>query len=365
MSDTLYTAVRAVVPWSAAPVVRRWLAAAPRRRWEPWRDWAVIALVNHLLLTAVVLLHPHGLLLVLAAVPVSVGFATGTLTVLHDAGHRMFSSRSWPNMLAVQTSTPAGLWVSHWTRKHRMHHKLSQVYPFDESTRPSAMVRLHPAAPSKRWQRGQHLYVWPLYGLVWLGEIRSQLRYLRTGEIPGMQPQPRRERIASFVTEKGLWLLVLLPYAWLLGVGSLTILLVAVETFASLITAVVLVVGHINEGLVPGTEPPGRTWATYLVRTTASFSTDSTLMRWLTGGMTHHLAHHLRPVAVRSELPALHKTVVRDVVLSTGVPLAEYRTFPAAVAGHWRRLRELGRPDAPVTPVCTAGVVGRADESVA
>ncbi len=347
MTDTLYTTAGAAVPLPPARSARRWLTALPRRRWEPWRDWAVITVVNHLMLLTVALLHPHGLLLIAAAVPVSVGFAIGTVTVLHDAGHRMFSARTWPNVLAVQTSTPAGLWAGHWTLKHRMHHKLSQVYPFDEATRSSAMVRLHPAAPSNSWQRWQHLYVWPLYGLVWVGEIRSQLRFLRNGEITGMQSPPSaRSRTVSFAAEKALWLLILLPYAWLLGVGSLTILLVAVETFASLIAAVVLVVGHINEGLLPGTEPPGRAWAAYLVRTTVSFSTDSTLMRWLTGGMTHHLAHHLRPVAVRSELPALHRTVVRDVVVATGVPLAEYRTMRAAIAGHWRRLRELGRPDA-------------------
>jgi len=46
----------------------------------------VITVVNHLMLLTVALLHPHGLLLIAAAVPVSVGFAIGTVTVLHDAG---------------------------------------------------------------------------------------------------------------------------------------------------------------------------------------------------------------------------------------------------------------------------------------
>ncbi len=349
MTDVLYTPLR-VAPAAPLPLearrVRRWFTTLPRRRWEPWRDWALITLVNHALLLAVALLQPRGLLLVLAAVPVSVGFATGTLTVLHDAGHRMFSTRSWPNVFAVQTSTPAGLWVSHWTLKHRVHHKLSQVYPTDEATRASSMVRLHPDAPGNRWQRAQHLYTWPLYGLAWAGELRSQLRYLRTGEVTGSETPPGAKRLASFVAEKGLCLLVLAPYVLLLGVGRMALLLLVVETLASLFAAVVLVVGHINEGLTPGSEPPGRAWAAYLVRTTASFSTDSKAMRWLTGGMTHHLAHHLRPVAVRSELPRLHETVVRDVVASTGLHHVEFPSLHTAVAGHWRRLRELGRPDA-------------------
>lgn len=349
---------------SAKPrALSRRLSDLPRSRWEPWRDWAVIALINHALLLSVALLHPRGLLLVAAAIPVSIGLTIGTLTVLHDAGHRMFSARAWPNVLAVQTSTPAGLWVSHWTLKHRVHHKFSQVYPLDESTRSSSLVRLHPAAPSKRWQRGQHIYAWPLYGLAWLGELRSQLRYLRTGDVPGAETPPRPARAASFVLEKGLCLLVLLPYAWLLGVGSLAILLAVAETVGSLIAAVILLVGHVSDQLAPSTETCGASWGVNLVRTTASFSTESTMTRWLTGGLTHHLAHHLRPVAVRSELPRVHRTTVRELAATTGIAVVEYATLRQAAAAHWRRLRALGQPDlVPLRAVTAGGSPGRADE---
>jgi len=330
-----------------------WLSAVPRRRWEPWRDWAVIGVLTHAVLVATAATRPHGVWLVLAGVALSVCFAVGTITVLHDAGHRMFSAREWPNVLAVQTATPAGLWVGHWTVKHRVHHKLSQVYPVDEATRSSALVRLHPAAASNRWQRGQHVYAWALYGLVWLGELRSQLRYVRNGEVAGSAaPPPLHRRLWSFSAEKAMWLLVLAPYTWWLGWGPMAVLLVIAETLASMMTAVILVVGHINEGLTPTTESLGEPWAVNLVRTTVSFSTSNPLMRWLSGGMTHHLAHHLRPVAVRSELPRLHATVVRDVVAGSGVPLVEYGTLMQAVAGHYRRLRQLGRP---ASAPCVAG----------
>jgi linoleoyl-CoA desaturase len=326
-----------------------------RTTWEPWRDWAVIALANHAMLLTIALLHLHGVDLLVASVPLAVGFAVGTLTVLHDAGHRMFGRRSLPNVLAVQTSTPLGLWVGHWTRKHRVHHKLSQVYPLDEATRSSAMVRFHPGAPRRAAHQWQHIYTWFLYGLAWMGELRSQLTYLRTGIVTGDGVTPAGERARSFVLEKLLCAAVLLPYALLLGVGRLGILLVASMTVASVLTAIALVVGHINEDLDPPCVPPGRDWFPHLMRTTASFSTDSTLMRYLTGGMTHHLVHHLRPLALRSEFPALHRTLVPDVVASTGLPHAEYATLSGAVAGHWRRLRELGQPDRVPVP-CAARI---------
>jgi len=344
---------------------RRLLSAVPRRRWEPWRDWAVIALANHAVLVAVAVLHPGTRLLLLAGLPLGLGFAVGTLTVLHDAGHRMYSPRLWPNAVAVQTSTPGGLWAGHWTLKHKIHHKLSQVYPYDEATRSSSLVRLHPAATSNRWQRQQHVYAWGLYGLAWVGELRSQLRFLRDGQIAETPTVPARWRLGSFAAEKVLCALVLLPYALVIGVGRLGLLLVVAETAASVIAAVVLVVGHINVTLEPLAVPPrGAAWTANLMRSTASFSTGNRWARWLTGGMTHHLAHHLRPVAVRSELPVLHATVVQDAGRQTGLPVVEFATFGSAVAGHWRRLRELGRP-----PVVAAGATAaravRVDELVA
>jgi linoleoyl-CoA desaturase len=319
--------------------------AARGRPLEPWRDAAAIGVVTHLVLLLAVLAHPGVLATVLLAVPLAAAMSVGTLTVLHDAGHRMFGRTAWPNVVAVQLAVPAGLWVGHWTLKHRVHHKLSQVYPVDESTRSSSLLRLHAEAPLRPVHRYQHLYAWLLYSLAWLGELRSQLTYLRTGVVPGADTPGARSRTASFLAEKLLWLAVLAPYGWLLGPARMALLVLAAETVGSLLSAVVLVVGHVNIGLVddPGTP---RDWAAHLVRTTASFRTGSAVARYLTGGMTHHLAHHLRPAAPRSQLPVLHRTAVRELVERRGLQQSEYATFAAALRDHYARLHELGAPSA-------------------
>jgi fatty acid desaturase len=67
--------------------------------------------------------------------------------------------------------------------------------------------------------------------------------------------------------------------------------------------------------------------------------------------MTLHLAHHLRPAAPRRDLPALHEGKVAELVASTGLPMVVYPTFASAVAGHYRRLRDLGQPVATVAPI--------------
>lgn len=324
---------------------RRWTLGSDRV--EPWRDWAILAVVNHTMLLAVALWEPSVPWMLVASLPLGLGLATATLTVLHDAGHRRFSRRLWPNVLAVQIAAPIGLWVAHWTLVHRVHHRVTQVYPLDGATRSSGLIRLHPSARRWRIHRFQHAYAWLLYGLTWISELQAQLTYVWDGKVTATKTPRRRERALSFLVEKVLCLLVLAPYAWLIGVGHFTVLLVAAMTVASVIAAVILVVGHINTGLVPtATAPEGRAaWAAHLVRSSASFSTDKPMTRWLTGGMTHHLAHHLRASAPRSEFPALHETAVADAVAASGCPLVEYPTLFRAVQGHWRVLRELGQAD--------------------
>jgi len=135
-----------------APAPRRGGRAAPGPQggWEPWRDWAAIAVLTHGLLLFAALTQPSPPVLLALTVPLGVILSTGTLTVLHDAGHRRLSHRrGWLNVLAVQTAVPVGLWVGHWTLKHRVHHRATAVYPVDDATHASALIRLHPAVPRR------------------------------------------------------------------------------------------------------------------------------------------------------------------------------------------------------------------------
>lgn len=327
-------------PWSGG---RR---SRDRARAEPWRDWAAILLLNHALLMTAALTDPALPWLLLISLALALGLAMAALTVLHDAGHQRFARSYWPNMLAVQTAAPVGLWVAFWTLKHRLHHRLTAVFPTDEFTRSSGLVRLHPQAPRRPIHRLQHVYAWPLYGIVWLGELRSQLRYLTRGEITGARTPRGRARARSFVLEKAICLLVLLPYGLLMGAERLGILLVVAMTVAGFLVTVVLAVGHINVGLSPVSTPPSSAeWTTHLLRTTASFSIASVATRWVTGGMTLHLAHHLRPAASRGQLPEIHRIVVANLACGTDEVPVEFATFREAVRGHGRLLKRLGQPE--------------------
>lgn len=303
----------------------------------------MIAVLTHAQLLVVALIDPAWYWLLADSVPLGFVLATGTLTIVHDAGHKRFSRHEFPNQLATQTGVPLGFWVSHWGLKHRVHHKASQVYQVDEATTSSGLVRFHPDAPWRPIHRYQHIYAWGMYGLAPAGELRSQLRFLLHGTITGVQPPAAGQRWRSFLLEKAMFLLVLTPYALLMGVAKLALYLIVSTVIGSVLAAIVLVVGHINEGLnPPDTAPPPQEWSAHLVRTTANFSTHSRPMRWITGGMTHHLAHHLKPVAPRYELQALHTTLVREIAQKANEPLIDYPSLTQATIGHYRRLKDLG-----------------------
>ena len=237
---------------------------------EPWRDWALLVIIIHGILLATALTNPGFGWIVLIAIPLGFAVSTAVLTIEHDAGHRRFSKRLWPNIFATQTAAPVGLWVVHWTKKHQVHHKVTQVYPLDDATRASGLIRLHPCAPYWHVHCFQHLYAWFLYGLAWAGELRSQVNYVRNGELAGVTPPPRKTRLRSFAIEKLICGIVLLPYIVLLGPLKLALLMVVAMTIASMFAAVVLSVGHIAEGLTPGdVAPRGREeWEANLVRPT-------------------------------------------------------------------------------------------------
>lgn len=311
---------------------------------ESYRDWAIITIYNHSILVIIAIsrlpffvLIPFGLLL-------GLGFAMAAVTVLHDGGHHRFSRSYLPNMLAVQIAAPIGLWLMHFTLKHRVHHRLTAVYPVDEFTKVNWLVRFHPRAPLRPVHKFQWLYAWILYTLYFPSNLLSQLRYLVTGRIAGStRHSSARWRIGSFAAEKAVAGLVLLPYV-ILAKYSILVPLVVAALSASLIGACVLVVGHINVGLqYDGEQSSNVDWSTYVATTTASFSTESIFIAWITGGMTHHLAHHLKPAASRRELRRIHRDLVDSISLKTAVSPVEFDTLRDAIRGHAQELKLLGR----------------------
>lgn len=311
---------------------------------EAYRDWLIVLIVNNVLLAGIAVPRIPIAWRLTACLLLSVGFAIGAIIVLHDAGHHRFSRHYIPNMLTVNTAVPVGLWVAHWTIKHRAHHRLPAAYPDDGFTQANGLLRLHPEAPYRSFYRFQHIYAGLIYTLMLPGELLSQVSFLIKGSIGGeRQTTPLTRRLVTFSAEKLVTFLVLLPYLLVSNLWNFLVLLTASCVLAGFITACILVIGHVNVGLVYERRDDGPfAWQSYVVSTTASFSTASPTMAWITGGLTHHLVHHLYPQASRKQLRAMYRTTVAAVEERVHITSVEFSTFRAALRGHWVALKKLG-----------------------
>ncbi|HEX3706992.1 MAG TPA: fatty acid desaturase [Mycobacteriales bacterium] len=314
-------------------------ARTPSVRREAWLGWATYACAVHIQLLALAVVRLGPVLLGAQILLLGATLASALLSVVHDAGHSEFSRRSWLNVLAAQVAVPMGLWVGHYRVKHRVHHSQSSVYAVDESTTPHPLLRVHPQAPCRPWHRYQHLYAPALYSVAWVGDVRSQVRYLCTGVVGTARVGSFRSRAVSYTAEKALTVTILLPYVWLAGPVRSAVVGAAVMAVASLFAALVLIAGHVNVGLV---DEPDATFVARAFTTTAAFATTSPWMRRVTGGLTHHHVHHLRPHAPRSTFSTLHVDLIAPMAVEHQLPLIEFPTLSAAVAGHFRSLRQLG-----------------------
>jgi linoleoyl-CoA desaturase len=339
MSAETFSAAQSHAP-SAAGTKKRPEAA----RAEARRDLLVIGAMFHGVLVVLIAAEGRWVIYALVMPWLSLSMAMSAFTILHHGGHGRFSPRPWVNALAVHLATPLGYYVRYWGLKHRIHHAAPTVYPRDGYTSGTSLLRLHPAAPVRRWHRFQQFYIWLGYLSYWFVDQIGQIGFLLKGGIPYSRVQwSVSRRVTGWLAEKLASCLILCPYV-IAGGWHLITLLIVCGAFASLVAGAVVGVGHINEGLKPlAASELRQNWSNSVVGATASFSVDSRLSGWLFGGMTTHAAHHLRPIATRAEMRQLTHQLRRAGAEGPGSRLVEFSSFFSAVKGHVSTLTAWGR----------------------
>lgn len=282
---------------------------------------------------------------VLLLVALAIAMGMGGLTVLHHGGHKRFAQNKLLNSSAVHVAIPVGFWVEYWGEKHRLHHSRTAIYPVDSFTSGSAALRLHPDAPRRRWHSYQHVYIWLAYALFWAADQASQLRFLFRGRIPySSVVWPVGKRLRSAVVERSFSFLVLVPYL-MNDAGRTVGSLAMAGTASSCVVGAIVGLGHINSDLQYPTSQERRQWKHAVLESTASFNADSRFVGWLTGGMTMHAAHHVRPLVARRDLRALHRELRQSSAIVGAPIIVEFRSLSRAVIGHVLALQQLGTTD--------------------
>lgn len=274
--------------------------------------------------------------------------------VSHDALHGSLSKRTWVNNLFGSSFYILGASPYVWKITHNIvHHTYTNIPGHDEDIEVApGLVRLDADEAWRPWQRYQHWYAFPLYGLASLSWVlrKDYVKFFKKkiGQTQN-SGHPRREYVTLFVGKFVYYVLFLgLPYAvldltwWQLVLGF--VLMHAVE---GLVLGLVFQLAHVVEGTAfPVPTEQGtieEAWAIHQVRTTANFAPRSWLASFLCGGLNRQIEHHLFPKVCHIHYPAI-AAIVKQTAHEFDLPYLENPTFASALVSHYKTLRTMGQP---------------------
>jgi len=293
------------------------------------------------------------------AIPVTISLACALaaigFNIQHDAGHSAYSNRSWINKLGAMGLDLMGASSYLWHWKHVVyHHTYVNVAGVDTDIELGTIVRL---TPTQRWRRvhhWQHLYLFPLYGIMavrW--HLWGDFKEIVTGKLgPHPIPRPKGWDLVLFLAGKvvSIGLLIGLPLLvtdhpwWIVGIYYL--LMTAV---IGVILSIVFQLAHcVEEADFP--MPAEDTlrmedgWAVHQVQTTVDFSRKSRLLAWYLGGLNFQIEHHLFPRICHVNYPAI-SPIVEQTCREYGVKYSVHTSFLAGLRSHYRWLWRMGNPE--------------------
>ena len=290
---------------------------------------------------------PLAILLGLAAA--GIGF-----NVQHDGGHQAYSNHPWVNKLMAMTLDVIGGSSYVWRCKHAVfHHTYVNITGHDTDIDLGLLGRL---TPHQRWlkiHRWQHVYLWPLYGLLAIKwHFVTDFRNVITGRIAGRRfPRPRGWELAIFLAGKASFLALAFGIPLLFHPVWVGLLFYGVAALVlGMALSVVFQLAHcVGEAEFPLPRPDtGRienAWAVHQVETTVDFARRSSVVAWLLGGLNFQIEHHLFPRICHINYPAMSK-LVEETCREFGVKYAEHPSFRAGLVSHFRWLRRMGMPSA-------------------
>jgi linoleoyl-CoA desaturase len=82
----------------------------------------------------------------------------------------------------------------------------------------------------------------------------------------------------------------------------------------------------------------------HIFATTADYATDNPVVGWLTGGLNHHIAHHLCPFVCHTHYASLTR-IVKETAAEFGIPYRQHPTMSRAIVHHLILLKQLGTED--------------------
>lgn len=287
---------------------------------------------------------------VLLAMSLGLAIAAIGMGVQHDANHGAYSRFPVVNFAMGLSLDIMGVSGFIWRQKHNViHHTYTNVEGVDFDLDFGFVARLTHEQRRRPWHRYQHIYIWPLYGLLlpkWV--MVDDFVHLATGrtglhKLPKLSPTD----LAIFAAGK------IFFFSWAIAIPALlhpiglvlAFLFLAVFTMGVTLSTVFQLAHCVGEAEFPLPPRDEATvpmeWCAHQLSTTVDFARDNRILTWFLSGLSCQVEHHLFPKVCHLHYPALSR-IVEEVAEKHGIRYRANRTFRSAIASHYRMLRELG-----------------------
>jgi linoleoyl-CoA desaturase len=270
------------------------------------------------------------------------------LNIAHDSNHNAISSEASVNKALNYVFDVCGISSYMWRiLHHRGHHSCINVHGEDDALTGRGLLRFTPDEPLRPMQRFQHLYALFLYAVFSLDYVfvrDFECFFWPTHDYLKRTRHPLREYLILFAG-KAFYLTYMLVLPILLL--HMPVLLVAgafllVHLTVGLSVALVFQTTHtVDSTYFPKGRNEFENGVYHIFATTADYATANPMVSWLTGGLNHHVVHHLCPFVCHTHYGALTR-IVKETAAEFGVPYRQHPTMTRAVWHHLLLLKQLG-----------------------
>ncbi len=271
-------------------------------------------------------------------------------TIMHDSIHGSYFKKKSMNAIMEFSAAIVGVDRLIWHIQHNvLHHTYTNIEETDEDILPRIVFRYSKNQPHKWFHRFQHIYA-PIFYCVPL------LEWITTKDFIKAFDYRREGLIKKSDFPKEFTLIVIRKVFYWVVFLTLPILLIPIPMW---ITILMIFVSHCITGIMLAmifqtahvvepaeffkgeSEHVKHSWVAHQLRTTCNYGMDHKVLSWFLGGLNYQIEHHLFPDICHVHYPAISK-FVQQTVKEFDLPYYAFPSFGAAVASHFRHMKEMG-----------------------
>jgi len=270
------------------------------------------------------------------------------LNIAHDSNHNAISSVPSVNKTLNYAFDLCGINSYMWRiLHHRGHHSCINVHGEDDALTGRGILRFTPHEARKPLQRFQHIYAFFLYALFSLDYVfvrDFECFFFPSHDYLRRTRHPAREYVI-LIAGKVFYLtyMLILPVMvlgkspWLVAGAFLLVHLIT-----GLSVSLVFQTTHtVDTTYFPADRSEFDNGVYHIFATTADYATSNPVVDWLTGGLNHHVVHHLCPFVCHTHYAPLTR-IVKETAEEFGVPYRQHPTMTRAIWHHLILLKQLG-----------------------